>query len=183
MGTGPMSMIYRVNAGPIPADSWIQDKEIGGGRIIGEVCHFIDLLTFINGSFPVSVFASTMKDPRSLDDTVNINLCFQNGSIGAISYFANGSKVVDKEKLEIHRAGATGFIRDFKEIDICGNKRVRRKLLIQDKGQKHMVRKFVDVIKAGRPAPIPFEDIYVASLATFKAIESLRTGRVQNIER
>ncbi len=84
MGQGPMSMLYRVNAGKVPADSWIQDLEIGGGRIIGEVCHFVDFLTFINGSLPVSVYATAMKEPNNLNDVVTISLSYANGSIGNI---------------------------------------------------------------------------------------------------
>jgi len=86
-------MIYRVNAGSIPADSWIQDAEFGGGRIIGEVCHFVDFLTFMNGSLPVYVYAAAMKDPNNLNDVLNISLRYENGSIGTISYFANGDKI------------------------------------------------------------------------------------------
>ena len=89
IGSGPMSMIYRINADSIPSDSWIQDMEIGGGRIIGEVCHFIDFLTFINGSIPIKVSATSLPDPSGLNDTVTISLTFKNGSTGGIAYYSN----------------------------------------------------------------------------------------------
>ena len=178
IGEGPMAMTYRVNAGPIPPDSWVQDKEIGGGRIIGEVCHFVHYLTFINGSLPESVYATALPDPHNLEDTVNINLSFKNGSIGTISYFANGSKLLFKEYIEIYRAGITGVIRDFKELEIYGDgKPFKKNLLSQDKGQKTMLKFFIDAIKNGKPSPISFEEIYYATLTTFKIIESLRSRR------
>ena len=92
IGNGQMSMNYRINAGKIPGDSWIQDLEIGGGRIIGEVCHFIDYLTWLNGSLPVSVFAKALPDAENNNDTINMQISFANGSIGVVSYYANGTK-------------------------------------------------------------------------------------------
>jgi predicted dehydrogenase len=175
IGGGPMAMIYRVNAGRIPKDSWIQDRERGGGRIIGEVCHFVDYLTFLSGSLPCGVFASALPDPAGCEDTVTINLQFQNGSIGTIAYFTNGSKGLFKEYVEVHQTGVTAVITDFKELSVYGDGRpFRKKLFSQDKGQKDMVRAFVEVVGAGGAAPIPFEDIYAVTLTTFKIMESLQ---------
>lgn len=176
-GSGPMAMMYRINAGAIPPESWIQDKEIGGGRIIGEVCHFVDLLTHINGSLPDSVFASALPDPAGLNDTLAINLTFRNGSVGTISYYANGSKSLTKEYLEVYRAGVTAILKDFKEIEIYGKESpVRKKLLNQNKGQEKMVSAFVEAVKHGKSAPIDYEDTYMVTMATFKIIESLTLG-------
>jgi polar amino acid transport system substrate-binding protein len=176
MGSGPMSMLYRINAGAIPADSWIQDLEIGGGRIIGEGCHFIDFLTYMCGSLPKRVYASALPDPEHLNDIVNINLEFENGSIGTISYFANGSKSLAKEYLEVNRAGVSGILKDYKEVEIYGKgKPERKKLLNQDKGQAAMVKAFVDVVKNGGLPPISPREIFAVTRATFKAMESLRT--------
>ena len=119
-GEGRMTMLYRVNAGRIPADTWIQDLEIGGGRIIGEACHFVDFLTFINGSAPVSVSAVSMADEDNLNDAVNISLKFKNGSIGTISYFSNGNNGLAKEYVEINASGETAVINDFKELIFYG---------------------------------------------------------------
>ena len=184
VGNSPMSMIYRINAGAIPADSWMQDKEIGGGRIIGEVCHFIDFLTFINGSLPTQVFATALPNPANVQDTLNINLEFHNGSIGTISYFSNGSKSLNKEYIEIYTSGTTAVLKDFKQLKIYGGRiDFSKRLFIQEKGQKEMMRTFLDVIKKGQMPPITFEEIYAVTLATFKILDSLRTKTVVKITR
>jgi polar amino acid transport system substrate-binding protein len=176
-GHGSMAMVYRVNAGAIPADSWMQDRETGGGRIIGEVCHFVDFLTFMNGSLPTHVHAHELKDARNLQDIVNISLAYENGSIGTISYLANGDKALPKERVEIYAHGCTAVLDDFKTLAIYSRgKKKERRLLSQDKGQKAEVRMFLDAVINGQKAPIPFEELYSASLVTFKILESLRTG-------
>ena len=181
-GEGPMSMIYRINAGYIPADSWIQDAEIGGGRIIGEVCHFVDFLTFMNGSLPVSVYAVAMVHPINLNDVLNISLKYANGSIGTISYLANGDKSLSKELVEIYANGCTAVLNDFKALSIYAHgKKRKKKLLSQDKGQKTEVRQFIGAILNGTGEVIPFEDIHSASLTTFKIIESIRSGEYVEI--
>jgi predicted dehydrogenase len=184
LGPGPVSMIYRINAGSIPADSWIQDKEIGGGRITGEVCHFVDYLTFLCGSPPRSVYGAVMKDPLGLGDTVNVSLSFEDGSIGTISYFANGSVALPKEYLEVYSSGTTGILKDFRELEIYGGKGrdLRKKLLSQDKGQKNMVVEFLTSIIDGKPSPISFEEICVVTLATLKITESIQSGQSVRIE-
>jgi polar amino acid transport system substrate-binding protein len=175
LGKGPMAMLYRINAGAIQADSWIQDVEIGGGRIVGEVCHFVDFMTFMCGALPVRVYSSAMTDPLHLNDVVNINLEFEDGSIGTISYLSNGSKSVPKEYVEIYRAGVTGILRDFKEAEIHGKgKPERKKLLSQDKGQKLMVGEFIRSVRDGANAPIGLEEIVTVTRTSFKAVESLR---------
>lgn len=174
---GPMAMIYRVNAGAVPADSWMQDPELGGGRIIGEVCHFIDFLTFMNGSHPINVHAQALKDARNLQDVVNISLSYENGSIGTISYLANGDKAVPKERVEIYAQGCTAVLDDFKTLAIYSRgKKKERKLLSQDKGQKAEVRMFLDAVINGQKGPIPFEELHSTSLVTFKIMESLQKG-------
>jgi len=176
MGSGAMSMIYRINAGSTPPESWIQDPEIGGGRIVGEVCHFVDFLTFICGALPVRVYAVALPDPGNLQDVVNVSLEFANGSIGTISYFANGSKSLEKEYVEVYQAGTTGILRNFKELEMyAGGKLERKKLINQDKGQKMMVESFVKTVKEGGQAPIPLAGIVAVSRTTFKVLESLRS--------
>lgn len=174
LANAPMSMIYRINAGAIPADNWIQDGTIGGGRIIGEACHFIDFMTFLCGAVPVRVFASAVPNPDNLHDTVAINVEFANGSIGTVSYFSNGSKALDKEYIEIYQAGVTGILNDFRELTIYGKGRPqRKKLMSQDKGQKDMINVFLGNLKNGTGSPIPFHQLYTVSLASFAAIRSL----------
>lgn len=179
IASGPMSMLYRVNAGNIPSDSWVQDMEIGGGRILGEVCHFVDYLTFINESLPVSVFATAMNDANNHNDTLTVSLKYQNGSVGSIQYFANGSKSLAKEYVEIYSHGVTAILNDFRELKIYGKGRpYKKKLMSQDKGQKNEVKSFLNCILKGGHPPISMEEIFSASEATFKVIESIKTGKV-----
>ncbi|MCK0178775.1 bi-domain-containing oxidoreductase [Flavobacteriaceae bacterium S0862] len=177
LGSGPMTMIYRINAGTIPSDHWIQDMEIGGGRIVGEVCHFIDYLTFINGSLPVKVSANALPDPNNLNDAVNILIEFENGSTGVIGYYSNGSKKLPKEHVEIFSSGTSVVLRDFKSLKIYGKgKTISKKLLNQNKGQKQMVESYFNSLLDKGKAPISQEEIFGVSLAAFKVLESLKNG-------
>jgi polar amino acid transport system substrate-binding protein len=177
LGTGPMSMLYRINAGSIPENSWIQDADIGGGRIIGEACHFVDFLTFINGSVPTRVYARALRDPSNLQDTVSISLEFENGSIGTICYFANGPKSLAKEYVEIFKGGVAARLLDFKELEILGcRKPIRKKLMSQDKGQKKMVESFLAKVENGGECPISIQEILATSVTTFGILDSLRSG-------
>lgn len=179
LGDAPVSMLYRVNAGPIPKDNWIQDKNVGGGRIVGEACHFIDFLTWLCGALPAYVHAVALPDPNGLNDTLSINLQFANGSIGAVSYFANGSREMPKEYVEVYSGGLTAVSRDFKELEIYATgKPRRRKTLVQDKGQANMIRAFITRIKEGGVPLIPAEEIFAVTRATLAVQESLRTRRV-----
>jgi predicted dehydrogenase/threonine dehydrogenase-like Zn-dependent dehydrogenase len=179
---GPMSMMYRINAGKLPPDSWIQNKEIGGGRIVGEVCHFVDLLTYINGSLPEKVQAFSMLESGDMQDTVTINVKFQNGSIGVISYFANGAKELPKEYLEIYKGGCTAILKDFREAEIItSDKKLTKKLHFQDKGQTDMVREFLQAVRNGDLSPISFDEISAVTLATFRGLQSLSSGSVELI--
>jgi len=182
LGNGPMSMIYRVNAGSIPKDNWIQNKEIGGGRIIGEACHFIDYLTFINGSVPVKLSAQALANPDGLNDTVNIIIQFENGSTGVIAYYSNGATKLSKEYIEIYSSGTTAIISDFRKLEIYGEgKTYKKKLINQNKGQSQMVKLFFeDLLNTGK-TPIDFSEIYSVFKATFKVIESIKNGGKQII--
>ncbi len=177
-GAGAASVSYRINAGAIPPDSWIQDKDVGGGRILGEVCHFIDYLNFVTGSRPRRIYAEAMDDPHNHDDTVAVCLKYVNGSVGSIQYFANGSKELPKERVEIHSNGLTAVIDDFRDLQVYGTgKTSRKRLLSQDKGQKGLVCSFIEAVRNGSPAPIALEDIFTATDCAFKVLESLKTGK------
>jgi polar amino acid transport system substrate-binding protein len=179
-GNHPMTMIYRINAGAIPADHWIQDAEIGGGRILGEVCHFIDYLTFLNGSLPTKVSAAALPRPQNLNDTLNILLQFENGSTGVIGYYANGSKSMTKEYVEVFSAGQSATLHDFKALKIYGKGKPKtKKLLNQNKGQKEMVEAFVNGLVSSGQAPIPFHEIVAVTRASFKVLESIQLGGQQ----
>lgn len=178
-GSGPFSMMYRINAGTIPKDSWIQDKETGGGRIVGEVCHFIDLLMWLSNSFVVSVHAVSLRDLDGLNDTLSINLTFENGSIGTICYFANGSRKVPKEYLEVYSAGLTGMIHDFREHLVFYNGKSHRKRTgHQDKGQSHMINRFINRLKAGEEPIVSPSESFLVTKACFAVEESIRTQNV-----
>ena len=176
LGSGKMSMIYRCNAGSIPGDSWIQDMKVGGGRIIGEACHFIDFMAYICGSKPVKVMASVMPDNQNLNDTMNIIVEFENGSSGVVAYYANGSKAMHKEYFEVFSAGASATIDDFKDTKIyTKGKPAKFSTRSQDKGQKAMVDTFFANIKEGK-TPIPMEEIFAVTLASFAALKSVQEG-------
>ena len=178
LGPGPMAVTYRVNSGAVPPDSWIQDPESGGGRIIGEVCHFVDILTCVSGSLPVSLYAASVPDPHDHNDTLQACLRYADGSVGVISYLANGDKSLPKERIEVFAHGATAIIDDFKALTVYlkGHKK-KKTLLAQDKGQKNEVNLFLESVRKGTGEVIPFEQIYSASLTTFKIMESIKSGR------
>lgn len=182
LGSGPMAMNYRVNAGFIPQDSWIQDLETGGGRLIGEVCHFIDFLIFLNGSLPVSVYTTAMKDGKGTNDTIAISISFQNGSIGTICYFANGDKSLPKEQVEVFSDGCVAVLNDYKSLSIYANgKRKESRRMSQDKGQAKEVELFLDAVLAGKGPVIPFVEMHATSLCSLKALESIQKGCIFNL--
>ncbi|MBX3008341.1 MAG: bi-domain-containing oxidoreductase [Melioribacteraceae bacterium] len=174
----PKAINYRINAGYIPKDHWTQDLEIGGGRIIGEVCHFIDLTLFLSGSNINSVYSALLGSQENLSDTLNIQLTFENGSIASISYFSNGSKKLEKEYLEVFYAGNTYLLKDFKELESYTERVKKDKISSQNKGHKKEIELFIDSIKNGKPAPIKADEIFHTSRVTFNVIESIKTNSV-----
>lgn len=175
---GHKGITYRINAGIVPSDHWIHDKEIGGGRIIGEVCHFIDLAMFIADSRIIQISAIGMDDVTNLEDSLVINLGFENGSIASISYYSNGNKKLRKEYLEVFSQGQVAVIDDFTKMTVYVKRVIKSHLRKQDKGHSKEVKSFLQSIENGLPTPIPFKDIYLTTLATFKVVESLRTRQI-----
>ena len=179
----PTATVFRVNAGAIPGNSWIQDPVIGGGRVLGEVCHFVDFATWIAGAAPKTVYAVAARDSNGLNDTLSIQLGHKNGSISTVCYFANGSKALAKERFEVFQAGQTGILDDFRTARFVGKDGITLKTGgVQDKGQKGMLRAFFDALKAGRPSPIADDEIFDVTLATFAVLDSLREGRAVSLE-
>ena len=176
-----MAVNYRINSGALASNHWMHDPEFGGGRIIGEVCHFVDLIMFLVNSPIKCVSANIMKDANNLKDTAIINLSFENGSIGSISYFSNGNKILPKERIEIFSAGQVAIIEDFKEMKVYGKKEKKYSLSKQDKGHRAEVETFLNAIKNGHQIPIPFHDIYLTTLTTFKILESVRNQKMIQI--
>jgi predicted dehydrogenase/threonine dehydrogenase-like Zn-dependent dehydrogenase len=157
--TGPKSFVMTVNAGAIPADHWTQDAEAGGGRIIGEACHFIDLLRFLAGS-RISGHQVTRMDSVT-NDSVSISLKFEDGSMGLVHYLANGSKAFPKERLEVFAAGRVLQLDNFRKLQGFGWPGFNKmNLWRQDKGQKACAAAFVQAIKDGGLAPIPLNEIF-----------------------
>ncbi len=178
LGSGKMSMIFRINAGSIPSDSWIQDMKVGGGRIIGEACHFIDFMTFICGSKPVKVVASSLPDNQNLNDTMNIIVEFENGSTGVVAYYANGSKSMPKEYFEVFSSGISATIDDFNETKMYAKgKPTKFTTRTQDKGQKAMMENYFKEICNGKSS-IPMDEIFSVTLASFAALKSVQEGGV-----
>jgi len=161
----PKSMIMTVNAGVVPQEHWTQDQAVGGGRIIGEACHFIDLLRFLAGC-PISL-ARINTLGAGTGDTASIELQFEDGSIGTVHYFSNGSKTFPKERLEVFAGGRILRLENFRTLRAYGwNRFVPMKSWRQDKGHRAEVEAFLAAVKEGEPAPIPFEEIVEVTRVT-----------------
>lgn len=172
----PFVMSYRVNAGAIDASSWVYDPIEGGGRIIGEVCHFVDLLEYFCGALPTRVFAQNVGgDAARLQDNVSVELSFEDGSMGSILYTALGARSLPKERVEIFAGGKVGVIDNFKQTLLYGSDVKKIGGMNQDKGQAQMIRAFFDSIQKNTASPIPLHEWLSTSLTTFAIIESLRT--------
>jgi predicted dehydrogenase/threonine dehydrogenase-like Zn-dependent dehydrogenase len=173
----PLSIVYRVNAGRIPKEHWIQDEH-QGGRIIGEVCHFVDLMTFLTDSIPISVFAesvSAKSDKIANSDSVFITLKFADGSNGSIAYLSEGDKALAKERIEIFGSGRTFVLDDFRSATTYKDGRENQiHLKTQDKGQSEQVRALCASILSGGNAPISLEDLAATTRTTFRVLDSLR---------
>lgn len=177
--TGPKTFILTMNAGHIPADHWTQDRELGGGRIIGEACHYIDLLRFLVGA-PISGFSATRlgntPGVEVTEDKASITLSFEDGSHGTIHYFANGGKAFPKERIEAFGGDGVLQLDNFKRLKGYGWKGFRsQRLLSQDKGQKACVQAFLDSIRTGQPAPIPYDEIMEVARVSIEVAEALRS--------
>jgi len=183
--SGQIAVNYRVNAGVIPKDVWIQDREIGGGRIIGEVCHFIDTCSFLIGSEISSVYASTIqKSNQSIpdEDNVNITLNYENGSTATIAYYAYGDSAMSKEYIEVFGNGVSMEMHDFRELIIYENgKKKKEKSSNQDKGFVNEFKAFKEAVMSGTPA-ISFESIYNTTKTTFKILDSINSGTLVNVK-
>lgn len=179
-GSGePMMMSYRVNAGPIPRNHWIQDPERGGGRIIGEVCHFFDFMTYVAGALPVRVSSQMLPNgSKYSDDNLAVTLQFSDGSIGSVTYIANGDKSLAKERFEVFTAGKSAVLDDFRRLELRqnGGVKLHRALLRQDKGHRGEWQAFVSSIIHNTRVLISPSEITATSLASFAAVKSARCG-------
>jgi predicted dehydrogenase/threonine dehydrogenase-like Zn-dependent dehydrogenase len=175
----PLSMHYRVNAGFLPADHWVNDPDQGGGRILGEVCHFVDLLCFLAGAFPVEVQAQSVGNPGQYSmDNVVATLKFANGALGTINYMASGDKSASKERLEVFGGGSVAILEDFRRLELVRNGRsqISRARWSQDKGHKAEMRAFIDAMQGKTPVPIPFDQIVGSTLTTLRLQNACQVG-------
>jgi polar amino acid transport system substrate-binding protein len=178
---GPLAITYRVNAGAIPRESWVQGDE-GGGRIVGEVCHFVDFLQFLTASEPVEVFAYAAATGNGLNDTLSIVLRFRDGSTGNINYFATGDKGFPKERVEVYGGGRVAALDDFRVLEIWRNgKRNVTKKLTQDKGFDQEITAFVTATGKNADMPIPFRSLILTTLVPLQIEKSILSGRPQPI--
>jgi predicted dehydrogenase len=181
---GPIVIHYVVSAGPPPRGSWVVDPQLGGGRIVGEVCHFVDLCTFLVGSLPVSAFARAVGRDPAVDDSTVAVLGFGDGSTATIEYLAHASSGVPKERFEVSGDDRTARCESFRRTELFsrgGSQHVRS--TGQDKGQAEALSATVSALRAGTPAPIPWADLAAVSRATFAIEASMRLAREIRIDR
>jgi predicted dehydrogenase/threonine dehydrogenase-like Zn-dependent dehydrogenase len=176
----PLSISYRVNSGRIPRSHWVQDPSQGGGRIIGEACHFVDFVHFLTGSVTTRVYAESIAS-RSAEvvdeDSVFITLRLADGSNASIAYLAEGDRSLPKERVEIFSEGKSFILEDFRTATLHRDGREEVvKLRAQDKGQREEVRVLCRMVREGERAPVELEDLRATTRATFRILESLRTG-------
>ncbi len=175
----PLAAHYRVNAGFIPLNHWLHDPAQGGGRIIGEGCHFIDYLTFLVGQPPVRVSAAALPDGGVYrQDNVVITLTFPDGSLGTLEYLANGDKSFPKERAEVFCGGKVAVLDDFRTLELVrqGRRQTLRSRLGQDKGHLASWQGFLSAVRQGGQPPIPYDQLVGVTRATFAALQSLNSG-------
>ncbi len=182
----PLSILYRVNAGRVPPSHWTQDPVEGGGRIRGEVCHFVDFMQYVTGSRVTRVYAESVASGGRAgvdDDSVFVTLKFADGSNGTIAYLAEGDRALPKERVEIYGAGRTYVVEDFRAAaSYAGGRETRTRLRAQDKGQREEVRAVCEALRRGGPAPVPLADLVNTTRATFRILDSLRTGGPKEVD-
>jgi predicted dehydrogenase len=178
--TEPLIAHYRVNAGYLPLNHWLHDPNIGGGRIIGEACHFIDFLIYLVGSSPNSVSTEALPDDgRYREDNVTMTFRFPDGSLGTVSYLANGDKTFPKERLEVFSSGRIAVLDNFRTLLTVhnGRRNTKHSRLRQDKGFRAEWEAFIAAISSGGEPPIPYSHLFGTMNATFAAVQSLQSGK------
>jgi predicted dehydrogenase len=170
---GPRAFIYTCNAGAIPADHWTQDPAAGGGRLLGEACHFVDLLRHLAGSPITDLQLLSATDRKPCPDTFSLQLRFANGSIGTVHYFANGSKSFPKERVEVFAAGRVLRLDNFRKLQAWGIPGfATRRRLSQDKGQLACCKAFLQAIADGGPAPIDVNELFEVQRWLLQAVQA-----------
>jgi predicted dehydrogenase/threonine dehydrogenase-like Zn-dependent dehydrogenase len=173
----PISMILNCNAGHIDASSWVQDAKKGGGRIIGEACHFIDLARFLAGSKILDVSARPMRSsvmPSGGHDSASITISFASGSLAVVNYFANGHRAYPKERFELYQSGQTFVVENYRKLCTFGSTLKNSKAFRADRGQAACVQAFTEAVNLGGPSPIPFDEILEVSRFSIDAAMQIR---------
>lgn len=173
----PLVAHYRVNAGFLPESHWLHDPQQGGGRLIGEGCHFVDFLTFLAGQPPVSVRTHALPDlGRYRADNFSLTLTFPDGSLGVIDYLANGDKSFPKERVEVFCGGSVAVLDDFRSLELtrAGRRQRFQARMGQDKGHRALWETFLQAVKSGGEPPIPYDQLVGVTRATFAAVRSLQ---------
>ncbi len=181
----PLAVHYRVNAGVLPANHWLHDPEQGGGRLLGEACHFLDFVTFLVGALPARVSAVGLPDgDQYREDNVLISLEFADGSVGTVAYLACGDRSMPKERVEAFGGGRAAVLDDFRRLETyhAGQRRVQRTWLRQDKGHQAEWEAFTAAIRSGGPPPIAYDQLTAASLTALAAVDALRTRMPVTLE-
>ena len=169
--SGPKAFVYTCNAGAIPADHWTQDPAVGGGRLLGEACHFVDLLRHLAASPIEDLQLLRAADSKPCPDTFSIQLSFADGSIGTVHYFANGSKGFPKERLEVFASGKILLLDNYRKLQAWGIPGFRaRRLISQDKGQTNCCAAFLAAIEAGGTSLIPASELFEVQRWLLKAV-------------
>jgi predicted dehydrogenase/threonine dehydrogenase-like Zn-dependent dehydrogenase len=183
VGDSPMNVIATMNAGAIPPEVWVHDMKIGGGRIIGEACHYLDLIVFLTGSKIKAVCMNALgENPQENTDNASILVKLENGSTGVVNYFANGSKSYSKERLEVFSQEKTLIMDNFIKTRGYGTKGFSKLKTKLDKGHKAQFGQIIDKIKEGSVALIPYDELINVTKASFAAIQSLKEGKWIEIE-
>lgn len=178
IGDGPKNIIATMNAGFVSPEAWVHDLEIGGGRIIGEACHFIDLCSYFAGSTVTDVCMNAMgKNPQENTDNVSILLKYENGTNAVINYFANGSKAYQKERIEVFSQERVFILDNWRKLEGYGSKGFSKMKGAMDKGQKDEFRMLNERMLNGGESLIPFDSIVNTTKASFACIQSLKENR------
>jgi len=183
IGAGLMNVVATMNAGFIPYNTWVHDITVGGGRIIGEACHYIDLIAYLTGSRVKAVCMNAMgTNPELNTDNASILLKMENGSTGVINYFANGSKAYSKERIEVYSQERTFIIDNFRITKAYGVRGFNKLKTSIDKGHVNQFNQLIKAIQNGHDTLIPFDSIVNTTRASFAAIQSLKENRWVEVE-
>jgi predicted dehydrogenase len=175
----PLAMHYRVNAGCLPPDHWVNDPEQGGGRILSEACHFVDFMSYLTDAVPIEIIAQSLENTaRYSGENIVVLIRLSDGSHGTITYLANGDRTFSKERIEVFAGGRVAVLDDFRSLELVrdGRKKVLRSWFQQDKGHYAEWEAFAHALVTGGEAPIAFRELVASALATLNILESRSLG-------